>query len=64
MLTVMFEGSRPVAPRLLLAKRIDWFELTRPVFVPAGCRFWTESQALVVEEPDGRQRRYPGIMYR
>ncbi|WP_265737352.1 hypothetical protein [Actinacidiphila yanglinensis] len=30
------EGSRPVAPRLLLAESLGWFALDRPVLIPAG----------------------------
>ncbi|MFC5906197.1 hypothetical protein [Streptacidiphilus monticola] len=59
-----FEGRRPFAPRLLLAERVGWFVLERPVFLPAGCRFWTEQDALVVESPTGEQRRFAGFMNR
>ncbi|QKW23353.1 hypothetical protein HUT16_33500 [Kitasatospora sp. NA04385] len=56
---------RPVAPRMLLARRIErWFVLERPVFIPAGCRFWTERDALVVEHPTGERRRYAGFVCR
>ncbi|WP_035798734.1 hypothetical protein [Kitasatospora mediocidica] len=58
------DGRRPIAPRLLLATRVGWFHLDRPVFIPAGHRFWTESQSLVVETPTGEQRRYPGSLCR
>lgn len=40
--SVEFEVPRPVAPRLLLADRVGWFVLERPVFIAVGCRFWTE----------------------
>jgi hypothetical protein len=61
---VEFEGRRPIAPRLLLATRIEWFVLERPVFIGAGCRFWTEPDALVVESPAGELRRYAGELIR
>ncbi|MEY9847274.1 hypothetical protein [Streptacidiphilus sp. MAP5-3] len=59
-----FEGSRPIAPRLLLTSRVGWFVLEHPVFIPAGCRFWSESAALVVEPPAGERRKYPGSVVR
>ncbi|MFK0193500.1 hypothetical protein [Kitasatospora sp. NPDC090308] len=60
-----FTERRPVAPRMLLVRRIGpWFVLARPVFIPAGCRFWTERGALVVEHPTGERRRYAGEVCR
>ncbi|MFI9784664.1 hypothetical protein ACIHEI_14325 [Kitasatospora sp. NPDC051984] len=59
-----FLEYRPVTPRMLLVRRIGWFWLERPVFIPAGCKFWTKADALVVEHPSGEQRRYPGYVLR
>jgi hypothetical protein len=56
---------RPIASRMLLAQRVDrWFVLEQPVFIPAGCRYWTEPDALVVEHPTGERRRYAGSVCR
>ena len=55
---------RHTAERLLLVTRVGWFHLDRPVLIPAGSRFWTEPDALVVERPDGELRRYPGTLCR
>lgn len=59
-----FDDSRPTTSRLLLVDRVGWFHLERPVFIDAGCRFWTEPRALVVETPEGEQRRYTGWVCR
>jgi hypothetical protein len=59
-----FAGARPIAPRLLLVDRVGWFHLERPAFIGAGCRFWTEQGALVVETPEGEQQRYAGWVCR
>ncbi|MCC9305522.1 hypothetical protein LN042_00060 [Kitasatospora sp. RB6PN24] len=59
-----FDGERPIAPRSLLVDRVNWFHLEHPVFVGAGCRFWTESRALVVETPSGERHTYAGWVCR
>lgn len=59
-----FPGGRPVAPRMLLVRRVGWFVLERPVFVAAGCVFRVTRDALVVEHPSGERRRYPGEVVR